>query len=201
MIIENEFTVRIPPDRALETLTDVPVIAPCLPGVVLTRIGEDGSYDGTAAVSLGPVALRFAGKARIEEINTEDRTARVTAEGADKKGRGRARADVSFRIVADGAGTKVLVRTDLALTGAVAQYGRASGLIKELARQITLDFSRNLEAQLDRADDTADGAATEAGGDAPPHDPSPPTAERPLSGLSLLWRVLVARIRRLFGPA
>lgn len=69
MQIENAFTVPLPPDKALDTLTDVPRIAPCLPGVTLTRTNDDGSYEGTAKVRLGTVTLSFAGKARIEEID------------------------------------------------------------------------------------------------------------------------------------
>jgi carbon monoxide dehydrogenase subunit G len=155
MIIENEFTVPVHPDRALDLLTDVPRIAPCVPGVTLTEARPDRSYDGTASVRLGPVALTFDGTARIEEIDEAAQTARVSAEGKDKKGRGRATADVTFKITPDGEASRVSVTTDLALTGTVAQYGRASGLITEVANQIIADFVRNLEAELQSGGDTA----------------------------------------------
>lgn len=163
MIIENEFTVPVHPDRALDLLTDVPRIAPCVPGVTLTEARPDRSYDGTASVRLGPVALTFDGTARIEEIDEAAQTARVTAEGKDKKGRGRATADVTFKITPDGDASRVSVTTDLALTGTVAQYGRASGLITEVANQIIADFVRNLEAELQSGGET--GATSPAASD------------------------------------
>jgi carbon monoxide dehydrogenase subunit G len=197
MQIENVFTVPLPPDRALDTLTDVPRIAPCLPGVELTQVNDDGSFEGTAKVRLGPVSLSFSGKARIEEIDRDARTARVVAEGADQKGRGRANAVVTFALTPHEGGTQVDVTSDINLSGSVAQYGRASGLIKEVANQIIAQFTANLEADL-----SSQGAGPEEGGEE--RDVSKPasgTGERPreIGGVSLLWRALVAWVRGLFG--
>ena len=40
------------------------------------------------------------------------------------------------------------VTTSLSLTGSVAQYGRASGLIDEIANQLIAQFVQNLEADV-----------------------------------------------------
>lgn len=193
MIIENSFEVPLAPDRALDVLTDVPVIAPCIPGVTLTETLGDGAYAGTASVRLGPVALSFAGKARIVEVDRDGGTARVEAEGADAKGRGHARANVTFALTPAGEGAKVDVRSDVTLSGQVAQYGRATGLINEVANQIIGEFARNLEAKLGETGPEASAQAP-ASGDAPA-----PTRQSEISGLRLLFRALGAMIARLFG--
>lgn len=189
MIIENSFEVAVAPDRALDLLTDVPAIAPCIPGVALTETLGDDRYRGTASVRLGPVSLSFAGEARIVEIDRAARTARVEAEGADQKGRGRARADVTFALAPAGEGTKVDVRSDVTLSGQVAQYGRASGLITEVAKQIIGEFSRNLEARLAGSTDAGEAAAAEPAGEG---------RKQEISGLRLLARAIWAMIARLF---
>ena len=45
-------------------------------------------------------------------------------------------------------GTKVLVHTNLTLSGSVAQYGRGVGIIQITAGQIITQFANNLKAQL-----------------------------------------------------
>ena len=136
MRIDNSFFVAVPPERAWQTLLDVPKIAPCLPGARLTEVLDGDRYKGEAAVKLGPVQLQFGGEAQLSAVDLAARTAQVTAKGADRKGRGNATAVINFRLSADGAGTRVNVDTDLTLTGSIAQYGRASGLIKEIANEL-----------------------------------------------------------------
>ena len=87
----------------------------------------------------------------FEEIDNANRTARVKAQGTDTKGRGGANAVASFRVEATPAGgSKVLVHTDLTLSGSVAQYGRGVGMIQTTAAQIMNQFANNLKAQIGR---------------------------------------------------
>ena len=44
--------------------------------------------------------------------------------------------------------TEVIVRTDVLLSGSIAQYGRASGLINVVAGQIVSQFSENLKTDI-----------------------------------------------------
>ena len=44
---------------------------------------------------------------------------------------------------ADNSQTEVIVRTDVLLSGSIAQYGRASGLINVVAGQIVSEFGRS----------------------------------------------------------
>ena len=148
MELENRFIVPLDRPDAMKVLTDVPRIAPCIPGASLTGM-EDGLYSGQANVRLGPVALSFKGTASITSIDNKSHTAQVKAQGSDKKGRGQAEATMTFALEElENGQTEVIVRTDVLLSGSIAQYGRASGLINVVAGQIVSQFSENLKTDI-----------------------------------------------------
>src|SRR5436305_5689283 len=164
-----------------------------MPGAQLTEVVDKTTYKGNIAVRLGPVALTFAGLVKFEEIDDANHTARVKAQGTDAKGRGGANAAASFRLEPVPGGSKVLVHTDLSLSGAVAQYGRGVGMIQATAAQLMAQFATNLKTHL--AQSSAPGAARLAASAAmrsPPPIPSsvtarptvPSPATRPISGFT-----------------
>ena len=201
MEFDNSFEVPLKPAEAWTVLMDIRRIAPCMPGAELTEIVDDKNYKGKVAVRLGPVALAFAGVVRFEEIDNANRTARVKAQGTDSKGRGGANAVASFRVEdAPGGGSKVLVHTDLNLSGSVAQYGRGVGMIQTTAAQIMNQFASNLKAQIAREGAAAPPSAQAPADAAPSVAPAtPPPAAKPISGFSLIANVLWASILKLFG--
>ena len=205
MEFDNSFEVPLPPADAWTVLMDIRRIAPCMPGAELTDVVDEKNYKGKVAVRLGPVALAFAGLVTFEEIDNANRTARVKAQGTDSKGRGGANAVSSFRVEdAPGGGSKVLVHTDLSLSGSVAQYGRGVGMIQTTAAQIMNQFANNLKAQIGRDGVASASPAPAAPGQAqaaPSAPPSsvPPPAAKPISGFSLMAQVLWASILKLFG--
>jgi carbon monoxide dehydrogenase subunit G len=192
---DNSFEVPLPPAEAWPVLMDIRRIAPCMPGAELTEIVDERTYKGKIAVRLGPVALAFAGTVAFEEIDDANRRARVKATGSDAKGRGGANAAATFRLEPAGTGSKVLVHTDLALSGAVAQYGRGVGVVQATAAQIMTQFANNLKAQLGQSQAPAT-AITLVPGRPMPAVPPPPA--KPISGFSLMARVLWDRIARMF---
>jgi len=192
--IDNAFEVPLPPAEAWPVLMDIRRIAPCMPGAELTEVVDDKTYKGKIAVRLGPVALAFAGVVRFEEIDSANHCARVKAQGTDAKGRGGANATATFRLEPAAGGSKVLVHTDLALSGAVAQYGRGVGIVQATAAQIMREFANNLKAQLGASQpqpsSPIEGAATT-------QTQSPP-AVKPISGFTLMAKVLWDAIVGLF---
>ena len=148
MEFDNSFEVPLPPEQAWPVLMNIQGIAPCMPGAQLTEVVDDKTYKGQIGVRLGPVALTFAGTVSFEEIDNANHTARVKAQGNDAKGRGAAQAVATFHLEPSTNGSKVLVHTDLTLSGAVAQYGRGVGMIQATATQIMNQFASNLKAQL-----------------------------------------------------
>ncbi len=212
MDIHNSFTVPLGPTETWRVLLDIPRIAPCMPGAKLTAADAGARrYDGEVQVRLGPVMLTFAGQARIVELAEDGRSARVQADGRDRKGRGGASAEVVFRLAEEAPGqTRVDIDTTLNLTGSIAQYGRGSGMINDLANHLVGQFAANLNRELDRSGDPtppADAPAGTGAAEAPAEPPAPGTAQQParspqaapISGLRLgLW-LIWQRIRTLFG--
>lgn len=148
MEFDNSFEVPLPPDQAWAVLMNVRAIAPCMPGAQLTDVVDDCTYKGNIAVRLGPVSLTFAGVVTFEEIDNLNHAALVRAQGNDAKGRGAAQATSRFKVEASAAGSKVLVHTNLTLSGAVAQYGRGVGMIQATAAALMSQFANNLKKQL-----------------------------------------------------
>ncbi len=222
MEFDNSFEVPLPVDDTWKVLMDIRRIAPCMPGAELTEVVDDRTYKGKIGVRLGPVALAFAGTVKFDEIDDAAHTARVAAQGSDAKGRGAANATASFHLEPSGIGTKVLVHTNLTLSGAVAQYGRGVGIIQITAGQIITQFANNLKAQLAQTGAPAAApavpprapapavpaasAAAPASAPSPAASPTPPpapppAAAKPISGFSLMASVLWQAIRRMFGRA
>ena len=171
MEFDNAFEVPLPPEQAWPVLMDIQRIAPCMPGAQLTEVVDKTTYKGNIGVRLGPVALTFAGLVKFEEIDDANRTARVKAQGTDAKGRGGANAAASFRLEPTAAGSKVLVHTDLTLSGAVAQYGRGVGMIQATAAQLMKQFAENLRKQI--------AASAPAAAALPAATPAPARASAP----------------------
>jgi uncharacterized protein len=204
MQFSNSFEVPLPPAQAWAFLLDIQRIAPCMPGAELTDVVDESTYKGKVAVRLGPVALSFAGTAKFEDIDHAAHRARVKAQGSDVKGRGGANANVSFALEPVANGTKVLIDTDLNLSGSVAQYGRASGMIQSVASQIISQFAAALRGEIAKSHATPvaeraaslDVAAPRAEIPPPtvpaptPAGAAPPPAAKPISGFTLILRAL-----------
>jgi carbon monoxide dehydrogenase subunit G len=145
MELNNEFTVPLALDRAWELLTDVERIAPCMPGAQLT--GADGdTYSGKVTIKLGPVTAQYAGTATFESKDDETHVAVLRASGRDSRGQGNASALITAAREPDGEKTRVSVRTDLTITGKVAQFGR--GVIIDVSEKLLEQFVRCLESSL-----------------------------------------------------
>jgi carbon monoxide dehydrogenase subunit G len=195
MDLHHQFEVAAGVEDTWPAFLDMPRMAPCLPGAEVTEVIDDRNIRGMATVKVGPVNLRFSGRAEITRVDEAGRSAVLTASGSDAKGRGNADADVHFSLRAAGAGrTLVEVTTTLKLTGSVAQYGRASGLVDEIANQLIAEFVRNLEAEL--AGGTIGPPDAEHGAGPAMPATTQPAATRPVSGLRVLFRALVALIKK-----
>ncbi|HXJ00801.1 MAG TPA: SRPBCC family protein [Micropepsaceae bacterium] len=197
MEINNSFEVPLPPADAWNVLMDIPRIAPCMPGAELTGMVDKDTYAGKVSVKLGPVALTFAGQVKFTDIDNAAHTARVKAQGKDAKGRGGANANVEFHLEPSALGSRVLVKTDLTLSGMVAQYGRASGMIQDVAQALIGQFADSLKAQLAASQAAPAATATDAAPAAA--QPPPPPKPQAISGFALFLLVLKSFFRRLFG--
>lgn len=192
MEFDNSFDVPLSAAQAWAVLMDIPRIAPCMPGAELTEIVDPRTCKGKISVRLGPVALAFAGKAEVADVDEATHSARVKAQGSDAKGRGSANATATFRIEPTENGSRVLIHTDLMLSGAVAQYGRGVGMIQTTAAQIVGQFAANLRTQL------AQSPKARLPGAAVVSALSGAASVKPIAGLRLIGGVIWQRIVALF---
>jgi len=154
----NEFTVNRPIDEAWPVITDVERIAPCLPGAQLKEI-EGDVYRGVVKIKLGSVTPQFSGEARYLERDNEAHRAVLKADGRDTGGRGNASAMITAEAESlSPTSTRVVVSTDLHITGKVAQFGR--GVIGEVTDGIMQTFASNVEAMLTSGGPSATPAQT-----------------------------------------
>ncbi len=183
MKLDNEFTVPVPVDQAWAVLTDLELIAPCMPGAQLTGV-TDGVYTGKVKIKVGPVSAEYAGTAQFTEKDGTAYRAVIDARGRDSRGQGNATAVISAQLRADGASTVVTVDTDLTIAGRIAQFG--SGMIKEVSAKLLGQFVQCLEGRLggDLAASAArPGPAVTAQPVPEPGPAGPPeTGARPASG-------------------
>lgn len=148
MEFTNKFHIPLPLEDAWTLMLDVPRIMPALPGARLTGVADNNKYLGSVSVKLGPVKLSFDGQAEIVRKDDAQYIAWLRGSGLDPKGRGAAQSEFSFALMQVPGGTDVTVTTQLQLSGAVAQYGRGSGMIAEVASHILKQFEENLAESL-----------------------------------------------------
>lgn len=198
MRIDDEFVVKAPIEVVWAFLLDVERIAPCMPGAQLTEVVDDHTWKGKTNIKVGPVALSFAGTVELQERDDARHRAVLKAQGMEQKGKGAASAAVvSYLEEVDG-GTKVVMETDLTISGAVAQYGR--GMIHDISRRLTKEFADCLEANM-----AVQGAALSSTqqAEAGKEPQAQPAVARPVKGLRLgawaFWRAVGRFFKRLFG--
>ena len=150
MIITTRFEVGAPIEAAWAYLLDVPKIAHCVPGASLTNVIDDKTYEGKVEVKLGPIGVSYKGKIMIESMDETTHTVHVKAEGAESRGRGGASATVAAQLQPTDKGTAVVMTTDLAVSGVVAQFGR-TGIMQEVAQRMAQRFASCVDQELKAA--------------------------------------------------
>lgn len=174
----NEFYVPSDVDTTFATLTDLERVAPCLPGATLEEVDGD-EYTGRVKVKVGPIQVSYRGTAKLIESDPEAHTGKIEARGKETRGAGTANADVVAEMHAEGDGTKVIVHTDINISGKPAQFGR--GVMADVGAKLIDTFADRLremieqdeagespadESSADSATATSDGVTAASGGEA-----------------------------------
>ena len=177
MKVENAYDVPASVDEAWRLLNDVPEIVPCMPGAELVEVVGDDAWEAKLHVRLGPIALQFLADVTREQVDETAHRAVLAVKARESKGRGSAEATIESSLAAAEAGTHVALVTELALRGAVAQYGR--GVVADVASRLTAQFAECIAAKLVAA------------------PAAPPPEAAPIGGLRLVlgafWRSLFRR--------
>lgn len=169
MKIQNEFMVDAPVEEAWALLTDIPAIAPCMPGAKLT--GSEGeTHEGTVTVRVGPMTAKYAGTVEFAARDDDAHRAELQASGRDSRGAGTAQATIVAQLTEVEGRTRVAIDTDLVISGKVAQFGR--GVMVDVSEKMLGQFAECIGTKLgeDPADATAAGVDGDVTGKAPRPD-------------------------------
>jgi carbon monoxide dehydrogenase subunit G len=150
VIITTRFELGAPMEAAWAYLLDVGKIAHCVPGGALTQMIDDRTFEGRIEVKLGPISVAYKGRASIEEIDEAKHRVRIKAQGAETRGRGGASATMTAEVSPNGQATSVMMTTELAVSGIVAQFGR-TGIMQEVAQRLTQRFAGCVDQELKAA--------------------------------------------------
>jgi len=197
MELNNEFEVDRPVAEAWAVLTDVERIAPCLPGAALEEI-EGDEFRGSVKVKVGPITAQYKGKATFVERDDAAFRAVLKAEGRDSRGQGNAAAMITAQLTDLGGRTKVVVSTDLTVTGKVAQFGR--GVMADVSEKLLGQFVQNLEAKVlsqPSPEPAAAPAEVPAADEAPASGPRKITQSEPVEAVNLLSATGTPVLKRL----
>ncbi|NEB06285.1 SRPBCC family protein [Streptomyces sp. SID13726] len=203
MELHHEFTVPVPVDEAWRALLDIERVAPCMPGATVEEY-DGKTVTGSVKVKVGPITVTYKGTAVFEEQDESAHRMVLIASGRETRGQGTARATVTGTLSGQDGGTAVSVRTDLAVTGRPAQFGR--GVMAEVGDRLVGQFAGCLAERLGKPPVTARPAA-EAPRPAPDPDDEPldllraigvPVAKRAAAAMAAAGVVVLAitRLRR-----
>ncbi|MFC8501820.1 SRPBCC family protein [Pedococcus sp. NPDC057267] len=147
MLLNNEFEIEADLDRTWALLTDLERIMPCMPGAALD--GREGdSYLGNVKIKVGPIGAHFKGTAHFSHKDDAARTAVIAAAGKDPKGQAAVNAQIHARLEpVTGTRTRVIIDTDLDISGRMAQFGR--GAIADVSNRLMGQFVSNIGSLLD----------------------------------------------------
>jgi carbon monoxide dehydrogenase subunit G len=183
--LTHRFTVPGSVEETWARFQDIGSLAECFPGAQVTS-AEGDTFDGTVKVKLGPIALVYAGSGSFVAKDEAAHTFLVEAKGRDKRGNGTAGANVTVDMEAEGDGTSVEVKTDLAITGKPAQFGR--GVMQDVSDKLLGQFVTCLEQKIAAEHGGGDAATEEAPAEEQPAAAAPrhaaPTAQPASSGTS-----------------
>ena len=151
MRFTNEVVVAAPLERTWAVVLDVPRVANALPGASVEPAGEAGLYRGSMRVKLGPVVTEYDGVVRLLDADEDDHVASFHLQGRERRGQGTAAATITNRLAGEDGRTRILVETDVNVTGRAAQFGR--GIMESVASALLEEFARRLEQEVTGADE------------------------------------------------
>lgn len=170
MEIRQRALVSRPVGEVWAFLADTKAVAECIPGATLAEELDGGRFRGAFKVSLGPVSTQLEGEGVLERDDAS-RVGTITGTGVDRRGGSRVTATIAYEVRADGEHSEIEVRTDIRLSGRLAQVGR-TGILEDVAARLTEEFAANVRKRLipDPREETGPDPA-------PASSPAPPAGE------------------------
>ena len=147
MELNNEIDVNAPIQEVWEAFNTPERIAPCLPGAELQEV-DGNNFNGLVKIKVGPITAQYKGTASYLEKDEDAQKVVIKGDGRDTRGAGNASATITAQLSEISPDvTNVNVRTELTITGKVAQFGR--GAISDVSGKLMTQFAQNLDQLLE----------------------------------------------------
>lgn len=142
MILTNSFTVEAPVTQVWSLFDELPQVVPCMPGAAY--LGQEGDGHRVAIkLRIGAISSNFQGTVQFLKKDETSHTAVIRGAAKDTGGKGATSATLEARLDAQTPErTLVSVRTDLSMTGRLAQFG--GPIIADIAARMINEFADNL---------------------------------------------------------
>ena len=150
MVITTKCELEAPIDKAWAYMLDVEKVAHCVPGATLTQVIDDHTFDGKIGVKVGAIEVAYKGRVTLEDIDEAKHSVKIKAQGSETRGRGGASATTTAELTPNDKGTSIVMNTELAVSGIVAQFGRSS-IMQEIAQRLAQRFANCINAELKAA--------------------------------------------------
>lgn len=145
MILKKTTFIEAAPDDVFAAINNVERIVTCVPGAALDSRDGD-AYQGNVKVKVGPISAAYSGTVRFLDVDTDQRTLRVQARGAESGGSGDAEAAVTIGVTGRDGGAVLSIEADLLIRGKIAQFGKAA--IGAVSDRLLQQFADNLSRML-----------------------------------------------------
>lgn len=153
MEFDHEFSVAAPIDTVWTTISDIKLVAPCVPQTRVTgRAGPD-SYNVEITAAIGPFEITAQGNIRLVERDDAARREVLEVVADDADGDPLASAMVTIVLGDDGAATHGAVHSSVDVGGIGALISDEA--LDDVAGTALAAFAENLEALLRRAPNAA----------------------------------------------
>ena len=156
MILSHEFTVEGDFGTVWRALLDLERVAGCMPGATIRATDQDGRFEGSMKVKLGPMTVSYDGQASLVEVDDTEHRAVISLRAREAKGQGTALATITNHVEQVGTSVRVRAETNLQVTGPQARFGRA--VMEDVGNRVLGEFAQRLEQEI--APEGASGAST-----------------------------------------
>ena len=160
MEMQGSRHLAVTQQQAWDALNDPDVLKVCIPGCDKVEPAGDDQYAINMGVKVGPVAAKFAGKIKLQEVMAPN-SYTLTFEGSGgAAGFGKGNARVSLAPPTEGAGCELTYTAQAQIGGKIAQVGQR--LVDGVARSMADDFFRRFDEEMQRRHPEAYVAPAEA---------------------------------------
>lgn len=143
MKFHQDVSVQASQEALWSLLSDFPRAARCLPGVDEVRQLDNGTYQGTVRIRIGPIGLNLSGTVELEQ-NENEGLWRMSAQAQDRRVGGGVRAIIEAKLTELAPGlTGLSISSDVQFMGRLGEMGQP--IIRRKADSMLQEFAENLK--------------------------------------------------------